>query len=374
MNNTSVVQSNEVSPLLGPWFIYPVATGYILIAVVAVIGNLLVFLAILANKSLRSKPTNHFLLSLAVSDFLTAAIVIPFDIESLLLQGGWKHGVVLCVAFLTAYLITVPTSILTLLAISVDRYLNLRDPLRRFRRAQFMTKRKALILIVLIWLYCIIFAFLPFLGSPFIIRGTKNELEQCLISYSEFYNILSNFLNFVLPLVTTCVFNIMMYCVARKRNDIGLNGVKSSDSSKEDAKAYASNLKAAKTTFMFVAAFFFCWQPFSYFSIVGILYGEQNWDPYPSKVFYVLLMFGYLNSALNPFLFAFRNKQFKATYARIFTLVKHYSSRVRPRSTPSLSTFSSDVPEAENKDVRLQAVRIKSTTPDPPRRNSTSVQ
>lgn len=143
MNNTFVVQSNEVSPLLGPWFLYPVATGYILIAVVAAIGNLLVFLAILANKSLRSKPTNLFLLSLAVSDFLTSAIAIPFDIESLLLQGGWKHGVVLCVAFLTAYLITVPTSILTLLAISVDQYLNLRDPLRRFRRAQFMTKRKA---------------------------------------------------------------------------------------------------------------------------------------------------------------------------------------------------------------------------------------
>ena len=317
MNNSSVDQSNEVSPLLGPWFLYPVATGYILIAAVAVIGNLLVCFAILANKKLRSKPTNLFLLSLAVSDFLTSVIAMPFDIESLILQGGWKHGAVMCLAFLTAYLITVPTSILTLLTISVDRYLNLRDPLRHFRRTQFMTKRKALILIVLIWLYCIIFAFLPVLGWPFIKRSTKNELEQCLISYSVLYNILSNFLNFVLPLVTTCVFNIMMFCIARKHNDISLNRVKSSYSSKDDAKAYASNLKAAKTTFMFVAAFFFCWQPFSYFSIVSILYGEKNWNPYPSKVFYVLLMFGYLNSALNPFLFAFRNKQFKATYSRI---------------------------------------------------------
>ena len=179
MNNSSVDQSNEVSPLLGPWFLYPVATGYILIAAVAVIGNLLVCFAILANKKLRSKPTNLFLLSLAVSDFLTSVIAMPFDIESLILQGGWKHGAVMCLAFLTAYLITVPTSILTLLTISVDRYLNLRDPLRHFRRTQFMTKRKALILIVLIWLYCIIFAFLPVLGWPFIKRSTKNELEQC---------------------------------------------------------------------------------------------------------------------------------------------------------------------------------------------------
>ena len=367
MNNTSVDQSNEVSPLLGPWFLYPVATSYILIAAVAVIGNLLVCFAILANKSLRSKPTNLFLLSLAMSDFLTSAIAMPFDIESLLLQGGWKHGAVMCLAFLTAYLITVPTSILTLLTISVDRYLNLRDPLRHFRRTQFMTKRKALILIVLIWLYCIIFAFLPILGWPFIKRSTKNELEQCLISYSVLYNILSNFLNFVLPLVTTCVFNNMMYCIACKHNDISLNRVKSSYSSKDDAKAYASNLKQPRQPSCL-------WQPFSYFSIVSILYGEKNWNPYPSKVFYVLLMFGYLNSALNPFLFAFRNRQFKATYARIFTLVKRRSSRVWPRSTPSLSTVSSDVPEADNKDVRLQAVRIKSTTPDLPRRNRTSAQ
>ena len=103
MNNSSVDQSNEVSPLLGPWFLYPVATSYILIAAVAVIGNLLVCFAILANKKLRSKPTNLFLLSLAVSDFLTSVIAMPFDIESLILQGGWKHGAVMCLAFLTAY-------------------------------------------------------------------------------------------------------------------------------------------------------------------------------------------------------------------------------------------------------------------------------
>ncbi|CAH3149662.1 unnamed protein product, partial [Porites evermanni] len=204
--------------------LFPVAAAYILIAVVAAVGNLLVCFAILTNRSLRSKPSNLLLLSLAVSDLLTVVLAMPFDKDSFL-QGHWRHGPVMCVTSLTSYLITVPTSILTLLAISLDRYQNLLDPL----------------------------------------RGTKKELEQCLTSFTV-------------------------------------------------------SLKAARTTFMLVAAFFFCWQPFSYFSIVGILYGEQNWDPYPSKVFYVLLMFGYLNSALNPFFFAFRNKQFKATYVRMFNL------------------------------------------------------
>ena len=145
MNDSSGHQLKEVPTLLGPWFLFPVAAAYILIAVVAAVGNLLVCFAILTNRSLRSKPSNLLLLSLAVSDLLTAVLAMPFDIESLLLQGHWRHGPVMCVTFLTSYLITVPTSILTLLAISLDRYQNLRDPLRRFRRTQFMTRTKALI-------------------------------------------------------------------------------------------------------------------------------------------------------------------------------------------------------------------------------------
>ena len=209
------------------------------------------------------------------------------------------------------------------------------------------------------------------MGWPFITRGTKKELEQCLISFTVLYNILSNFLNFVGPLVITCVLNIMMYCIARKHNKRGLRN--HGKNSKEDAKAHARSLKAARTTFMLVAAFFFCWQPFSYFSIVSIPYGEQNWDPYPSKVFYVLLMFGYLNSALNPFFFAFRNKPFKATYVRMFNLFKRRISRVqRLRCVTFLNDLTSGVPEAENKNVRLQAFRSKRSTPDPPSRKSTS--
>ena len=372
MNDSSGHQLKEVPTLLGPWFLFPVAAAYILIAVVAAVGNLLVCFAILTNRSLRSKPSNLLPLSLAVSDLLTAVLAMPFDIESLLLQGHWRHGPVMCVTFLTSYLITVPTSILTLLAISLDRYQNLRDPLRRFRLTQFMTRTKALIVIGIIWLYCILFACLPFMGWPFITRGTKKELEQCSISFTVLYNILSNFLNFVGPLVITCVLNIMMYCIACKHNKRGLRN--HGKNSKEDAKAHARSLKAARTTVMLVAAFFFCWQPFSYFSIVSILYGEQNWDPYPSKVFYVLLVFGYLNSALNAFFFAFRNKQFKATYVRMFNLSKRCISRVHDFvvSPSFLNDLTSGVPEAENKNVRLQAFRSKRSTPDPPRHQSTS--
>ena len=110
MNDSSGHQLKEVPTLLGPWFLFPVAAAYILIAVVAAVGNLLVCFAILTSRSLRSKPSNLLLLSLAVSDLLTAVLAIPFDIDSFL-QGHWRHGPVMCVTSLTSYLITVPTSL-----------------------------------------------------------------------------------------------------------------------------------------------------------------------------------------------------------------------------------------------------------------------
>ena len=376
MNNTSDHQG--ASALYGTTFLYPVAACYILIAVVAAVGNSLVCFAILANRSLRNNPTNLFLLSLAVSDLLTATLAMPFDIEGLFLHGVWKHGKIMCVTFLTAYLITVPTSILTLLAVSVDRYKSLSDPLTR---AHFMTKRKALIVISVLWLYCIIWAFLPLMGWPFRIRGLQTITYQgfCTVPFSKLYTTLVNFLTFLVPLIITCVFYIMIYFIALKHHrsarSFSNSGPPARQPPKEEAKYYVKNFKKAKTTSMFVAAFFFCWQPFTYFSIVASLYGHENWKNYPWKLFYVLLMpFGYLNSALNPFLFTFRNKHFKATYVRMLSSIRRSNSResARRRSTVSLSTtFPPDVAESENKDVRLQSVRRKRTTPDPLRRHST---
>lgn len=118
MNNSS----SEAAPFdLEPTFSYSVATCYTVIPLVAIVGNLLVCYAILTNRELRDNPTNLLLLSLAISDLLTVTLVVPFDVEALFLHGQWKHWKALCITWLTVYLITVPSSVLTLLAISVDR-------------------------------------------------------------------------------------------------------------------------------------------------------------------------------------------------------------------------------------------------------------
>ena len=196
MNNSS----SETTPFDSePTFLYPVATCYIVITLVAIVGNFSVCYAIVKDRKLRDNPTNLLLLSLAISDLLTVTLVVPFDIESLLLHGLWKHGEAFCISWLTVYLITVSSSILTLLAISVDRYNTLRDPLARFRRSHFMTKKRAVTISLLIWIYCILWSLLPTIGWR---DGTIEPILKgaCAIPYSKVYHMLQFSLKFYTPI------------------------------------------------------------------------------------------------------------------------------------------------------------------------------
>jgi len=326
---------------------------------VAIIGNLLVCCAILVNKNLRNNPTNLFIFSLAFSDLLTVIIAVPFDIEGLFLQWHWKHGEIMCKAWITVYLITVPTSILTLLAISVDRYKSLSDPLNRFRRSRFMTRKRALIISLIIWLYSLLFALLPIMGWRTEEKFVYNSV--CYFPFPLEYMTLSSSLNFILPLLITCAIYIKIYLIARKQHNFG--GAESRKlRSTEEKKVYSKNVRAAKTISIFVGAFFCCWVPYSSISIVATLCETcANHIRYEVRI--VLLMFGYLNSALNPFLFAFRNNRFKATYNMVFKSVKprpkatnDFSCR---RSTLTQRTLASDFVDLHEYEVRAHAAKLR---------------
>ena len=363
MNNTSEPQTNSRSSTNGsftfsPSFVYPVATCHILIVVVAIVGNLLVCYAIIFNKNLRNNPTNLFIFSLAFSDLLTVTIAVPFDIEGLFLRWIWKHGEIMCQAWITVYLITVPTSILTLLAVSVDRYKSLSDPLNRFRRSRFMTRKRAWIVSLIIWLYSLLFALIPIMGwrtaDKFVYKSV------CYFPFTLIYLTLSSSLNFILPLLTTCAIYIKIYLIARGQHS-NFGGTESRKlRSTEEKKVYSRNVRAAKTISIFVGAFFCCWVPYSTVSMVATLCETCAYHiPYEVRI--VLLMFGYINSALNPFLFAFRNSRFKATYIMVLKAIQPRPKATNDmrRSTLTQDTLASDIADLHENEVRPRAATLR---------------
>ena len=368
MRNTSEESlSNETASYysFSSAFAIPVLSCYIIIIAVAIVGNLLVCCAIMADKNLRNNPTALLLLSLAFSDLITVTVVAPLELEMFFVRGVWVHGELMCEIFTIIFLTSVPTSIWTLLIISIERLKNLSDPLNHFRRSPFMTRKRALIAIIFIWLYSVVSAAIPSMGwrnapgESLIFKGA------CWFPLKRAYSVLTAFLNIFLPIIITTGIYIKIYLIARQRTRPELVGRRLPFV--RENKTYLGNMKAAKTIAMFIGVFFFCWLPYSTYIIV-ISLCRSCWSLFPGRedeVFSFLLMCGYLTSALNPFVFALRNGSFKNTYSKLLSsaLSKSPLNDKHDRRLSSLSelTFASEIPDLSDRDVQLQRIRPSET-------------
>ena len=345
-------------------FKHPVSTGYIIIIAVAIIGNFIVCCTILVDRNLRNNPTTLFLLSLAFSDLVTATVVAPHDLDMFFHRGVWLHGEIMCEIWSTVFMITVPTSILSLLAVSVDRYKSLSDPLNRFRRTRFMTRKKAFIVIFFIWAYSVAVASVPLMGWRTHPGESVIYAGICWFPYTRVYTTLTCFLNFTLPLLITCGIYTKIYCIAQNRSK-SVNATRRCECGKltfsQETNRYLGNLKAAKTISMFVVVFFFCWVPYSSYIATISLCRSCN-KVIPPEVYPFTLMFGYLNSALNPFLFAFRNKSFTDIYSKVkSSVVPKIWPRKKSRraSTISEMSFTSEIPDTLDDGIWLQSIKLQ---------------
>lgn len=98
----------------------------LLIAVLAVSGNILVCWAVGLNSNLQS-ITNYFVVSLGVADITVGLVAIPFAITISIGFCSHFHGCLFIACFV---LVLTQSSIFSLLAIAIDRYIAITLPLR----------------------------------------------------------------------------------------------------------------------------------------------------------------------------------------------------------------------------------------------------
>jgi hypothetical protein len=97
-----------------------------LLIAVAILGNLLVCIAILTDSSLR-KLSNLFFVSLAVSDLLVASLVMPFAmVNDLSVSFVDWFGQEFCKLWIASDVMSCTASIINLLLISFDRYVHIK--------------------------------------------------------------------------------------------------------------------------------------------------------------------------------------------------------------------------------------------------------
>lgn len=284
----------------------------------AITGNLLVCLAIYTDRRLR-KLGNLFLVSLALADLFVSSLVMTFAVPNDLM-GYWMFGPQFCDTWVAFDVMCSTASILNLCAISLDRFIHIKDPLRYGR---WMTKRVVLLAIAAIWLMSALVSFLPIsLGwhKPKKVTETLDEESrpQCALDLTPAYAIVSSIISFYAPCVVMVALYTRLYLYARKHvRNIRAVTKTSSPSNKACANNHHHHHnmdhKAAITLGFIMGTFLVCWVPFFCINIVAAVCKSCISD----IVFKFLTWLGYANSALNPIIYSIFNTEFREAFRRI---------------------------------------------------------
>ncbi|XP_062702608.1 tachykinin-like peptides receptor 86C [Aedes albopictus] len=141
------------SPYELPWQLktaWGVVFGAMLL--VAITGNSIVLWIVLAHRRMRT-VTNYFLLNLSVADLLMSSLNCSFNFI-FMLNSDWPFGAVYCTINNFMANMSVASSVFTLVAISLDRYIAIVHPLRHRT-----SRKKARLFLLIIWaLSCILAA------------------------------------------------------------------------------------------------------------------------------------------------------------------------------------------------------------------------
>ncbi|CAG5126327.1 unnamed protein product [Candidula unifasciata] len=151
--------------------------------VVGTIGNALAFIIYYRK---REKGTSTiFILSLAVTDFLTCLINLPYSIAAILLNYRLEYDIV-CRLFLYIQTSNVPLSSLIMVAIGIDRYLCICHPF-----LHIVTVRRAKISVVVLTIIAGLTGIIPALSHS-VFRKTQNETVSSNSSNETFEYFSSN--------------------------------------------------------------------------------------------------------------------------------------------------------------------------------------
>lgn len=123
------------------------ALAIVIIIILTIGGNILVIMAVKMEKKLHN-ATNYFLMSLAIADLLVGLFVMPTSLLAILYDYVWPLPRPLCPVWISLDVLFSTASIMHLCAISLDRYVAVRNPVEHSR---FNSRTKAIMKIAIVW-------------------------------------------------------------------------------------------------------------------------------------------------------------------------------------------------------------------------------
>ncbi|KAF6293180.1 hypothetical protein mRhiFer1_009071 [Rhinolophus ferrumequinum] len=311
MNGTAVLLANYM------YIIMEIGIG-----LCAVVGNVMVIWVVKLNPSLQT-TTFYFIVSLALADIAVGLLVMPLAVVISLSITIHFYS---CLLMTCLLLIFTHASIMSLLAIAVDRYLRVKLTVR-YRR--ITTQRRIWLALGLCWLLSLLVGLTPMFGwntkmtSTYYRNVTLLPCQFRAVMRMDYMVYFSFFTWIFIPLIIMCVIYIDIFCVIRNKL--------SQTSSKETGAFYGREFKTAKSLFLVLFLFALSWLPLSIINCIIYFNGEV-----PQVVLNLGILLSHANSMMNPIVYAYKIKKFKETYLLILKacMICQPSDSLNPKIEP----------------------------------------
>ncbi|XP_036451607.1 trace amine-associated receptor 13c-like [Colossoma macropomum] len=281
-----------------------------IVSVFTVILNLLVIISISHFKELHT-PTNLLILSLAVADLLVGLIVMPVNIMQLI-DSCWYLGKMACSIYPVIHFVSGSGSLLSLVFIAVDRYIAVCDPLHYAAR---ITVGKTLFFIILGWSFCLFYVIIYLYFNEHLLQTQiiTRCYGECVLIIKYSWVIVDIVLFFLAPCCLILALYSAIFIIARRQAK-AVSAVRNRASQTNGTKfSSSSETKAAKTLGIVILVYLACWIPFylSSLSVESLTSSSMVWTVFGWLV--------YLNSSVNPLIYAIFYPWFRASIKSIVT-------------------------------------------------------
>ncbi|XP_040166460.1 somatostatin receptor type 2-like [Anopheles arabiensis] len=284
---------------------------YAVVCLVGVLGNTLVIYVVLRFSNMQT-VTNMYILNLAIADecFL---IGIPFLIATMHMKR-WTLGGAMCKAYMVSTSVTQFTSSIFLFIMSADRYIAI---CHHISSPKYRTPLVSRIVSLLAWLASALIM-LPIMIYADVIEQKPNTYS-CQILWPETHGHLPGYtftlysliLGFVIPLC----FIMTFYClVIRKLRNVG---PKTTGKSRGKRR---SHRKVTKLVLTVITVYILCWLPYWISQVALITSDFETCSTRLDLILFLLVgCLGYINSAINPILYAYLSENFKKSFLKACT-------------------------------------------------------
>lgn len=286
----------------------------IVINLFALVGNVLICLAVYRKASLRT-ITNMFIVTLAISDVVMAVLPMPLSVGALI-SSKWSYGHTVCQlqGFTIHVLVFQTVQVITLTAINRNF-----SVVRPCLYKRIFTKRNTLIMIIAVYILsaAVMAALIFFASSYFDFHPGKAicVVTFLSVSHSRIFTVVFSLTFIVIPFIVISFSYARVIQTIRRHKREFKSARSMPDSS---SRLLREEDKLSKIVLAIILGFAACWIPCMIIDIVDTM--QAHWMP--RRVYLLYTYFGFASCAINPFLYGCMNIQVRREIKEIVTFWK----------------------------------------------------